>query len=444
MKGKTHMIRKIATSMVAVTLLVCSQGLAVDSGFFFHKGDNVVFLGDSITEQKLYTTYIEAYTLTRFPSQEFVFRNVGWGGDTAWLRQRAHPSEKILFATNSVEQQKMIEAAVGVGLKRDVLPLKPMAVTVDFGMNDHGYQAFRTNVFDVYTRSQAEIVKVLKQNGARVALLTPQPIEDRRPDPNQDVRNQCLRKFSDGLKVVATNEGALFVDQFDPYMALMMSARVSHTNAVIGGGDAIHPGPAGHTLMAWAILKGLGAPAVVSSAEFDVSRFFRRKLMRVDHCKVSKTRYSHGILSFDRTDAALPMPIDTRAVSALKFASVLDDLSRYELKVTGLKGDRYDIKIDGEKAVTVGKEELAKGVNLSVTAGPITKQSQEVLSLVFKKNDVFYTRWRRCQLSTNAVDQARIPELDKQIATLETQITDARQPKLHHFELTPVAKESGN
>ena len=92
MKGKTHMIRKIATSMVAVTLLVCSQGLAVDTGFFFHKGDNVVFLGDSITEQKLYTTYIEAYTLTRFPSQEFVFRNVGWGGDTAWLRQRAHPS----------------------------------------------------------------------------------------------------------------------------------------------------------------------------------------------------------------------------------------------------------------------------------------------------------------------------------------------------------------
>ena len=40
----------------------------VEAGdFLIHDGDRVVFLGDSITEQRLYTTFIEAYALTRQP-----------------------------------------------------------------------------------------------------------------------------------------------------------------------------------------------------------------------------------------------------------------------------------------------------------------------------------------------------------------------------------------
>lgn len=33
--------------------------------FLVRDGDRVVLLGDSITEQRLYTTYLEAYALTR-------------------------------------------------------------------------------------------------------------------------------------------------------------------------------------------------------------------------------------------------------------------------------------------------------------------------------------------------------------------------------------------
>jgi hypothetical protein len=43
-------------------------------------------------------------------------------------------------------------------------------------------------------------------------------------------------------------------------------------------------------------------------------------------------------------------------------------------------------------------------------------------------------------LGTNAVDQARIPELDAKIKDLETQIDAARQPKSHRFEIVPAAK----
>ena len=80
------------------TVGLAARVLAAD--FFIHDGDRVVFLGDSITEQRLYTTYVEAYALTRHPPWQLSFRNVGWGGDTAWLRQRSHPDEGQLFAAD--------------------------------------------------------------------------------------------------------------------------------------------------------------------------------------------------------------------------------------------------------------------------------------------------------------------------------------------------------
>ena len=144
--------RKLLISLLAPTLLAAS---AVAGEFFFKDGDRIVFLGDSITEQRLYTTYIEAYTLTRHPEWKLWFRNVGWGGDTSWLRQRAHPDEKQLFAADEAAQQKMVEDSVGRGLRRDVLPLKPTAITIKFGMNDHSYEKFREDIFKAYVRSQS-------------------------------------------------------------------------------------------------------------------------------------------------------------------------------------------------------------------------------------------------------------------------------------------------
>jgi hypothetical protein len=87
------------------------------------------------------------------------------------------------------------------------------------------------NIFKNYIEKQTGLVSLLKANGARVALVTPQPIEDKRPDPDKDVRNESLRKMSDGLREVATKEGVLFADQFDPYMAVMLKARQADPNA---------------------------------------------------------------------------------------------------------------------------------------------------------------------------------------------------------------------
>ena len=47
----------------------------------FQPGDTLVFLGDSITAQCLYTQYIEDFFYTRFPATRIHFHNAGTMGD---------------------------------------------------------------------------------------------------------------------------------------------------------------------------------------------------------------------------------------------------------------------------------------------------------------------------------------------------------------------------
>jgi hypothetical protein len=194
--------------------------------------------------------------------------------------------------------------------------------------------------------------------------------------------------------------------------------------------------------MAWAILKGLGASALVSRAEIDGAA---GKVLASESCRVTNLKADQGTVAFDRLDDALPMPVDAKAEPALKLAPILQDLDRYELQVTGLAAGTYELSIDGEPVGKASSEDLAKGWNLATSAGPITKQAQAVLALVFQKNNQFYQRWRVVQLcefpgwaQSPEVESKRATELarlDGQIAETEAQINTARQPKSHHFDL---------
>ena len=61
--------------MSGLLLALCPACLcpAPPAGFYLHDGDRVVFYGDSITDQRLYTTFIETYVITRFPQMKVLF-----------------------------------------------------------------------------------------------------------------------------------------------------------------------------------------------------------------------------------------------------------------------------------------------------------------------------------------------------------------------------------
>ena len=173
---------------------------------------------------------------------------------------------------------------------------------------------------------------------------------------------------------------------------------------------------------------------LVSSATLEVNADLSAKLVGAVQCAVTNVKYEKNQLSFDRADECLPMPVDERAMPALKLAPLLDDLNRYELKVAGLKEGRYDILIDGQAATSVTHLELATGWNMAVSAGPITRQACDVLALIFKKNLVGQALWE-AQIHGR---KAKLPGLQTQRDELEAQINATCQPKPHHFVIQPV------
>jgi lysophospholipase L1-like esterase len=350
-----------ASVIKVLGLLICLASLARltnAADFFFKDGDVIVVMGDSITEQHLYSNYLEMWTLSRFPAWKLEFHNVGIGGDRA-------PGGNSRF-------------------KRDVLAFKTTAMTVDFGMNDGGYAAFTPQGFKNYRNGLKGIANQAQAAGIRVAWLTPSPVEKAETGPALQGYNETLEKYSQGVKELAAAHNATFADQFHPFVAAIDKARADKpTNRI--SGDAVHPGPPGQALMAWAILKGLNFPRLVSTAEVDA---VTGKIAKVDHCTIDAVAVLESGVKFQRQDQALPFfPPDAKSI--LQWAPVLEELNEYGLKVTGLKAGEYDVLMDGAKVARHRAAELAAGVNLAeavLNAGPVARQVKDAWKTLVAKN----------------------------------------------------------
>ena len=62
-------------------LFLVSASAGETQRFHLHDGDTVVFFGDSITNQRLYSVFIETYVLPRFPRMRVNFVHSGRSGD---------------------------------------------------------------------------------------------------------------------------------------------------------------------------------------------------------------------------------------------------------------------------------------------------------------------------------------------------------------------------
>src|SRR6476469_5562376 len=121
-------------------LLSCAIAFG-QNAFYLRPGDRVVFFGDSITDQRLYTTFVETYAVTRFPKMNVTFIHSGWGGD------------KVTGGGGG---------PIDIRLNRDVFAYKPTVVTVMLGMNDGRVRPFDQSIFDEYAKGYQFIVKAVK------------------------------------------------------------------------------------------------------------------------------------------------------------------------------------------------------------------------------------------------------------------------------------------
>lgn len=396
-------------------LLAPRRGEA-QTGFFFRDGDRVVMIGDSITEQLLHSNYVESFVVSRHPQWNLAFRNVGIGGDTS---------------------------AGGNGrTARDILSFNPTAVTITFGMNDAGYRVpFDPARLTAYRNGLQGMLDQLKPKVERIAVLSSSPVEKKEDGRALEGYNQTLEVFAANAKEIAERNGAKFVDQFHPHVEALQKARDTGAAVRINGGDAVHPGPSGQVLMAWAILKGLGATPLVSAAAVDATSAV---CGAAEGCTVTALRKRSNGVAFIRADHALPfwIPADSRAI--LPWAPIVADLNQHLLKVTRLTAGDYKLLIDDEPCATVSADQLAAGYNLAaLTQGPIARQSQLVNDAVFVKNRYYHDQIFRGVTLNGAIPADRkaalIEERMQGMPALERAVRDACSLRPHRFELVRAA-----
>ena len=285
-----------------------------------------------------------------------------------------------------------------------------------------------------------------KKSGVRVALISPNAVE-RRKHPNLNTYFETQKQFYAPLKDIAAKFQVPFVDQYAITRAAQekMAADEPDAKKVNPFPDGVHTNGQGGLLMAHTILVGLHAPALVSDVAIDAAS----SKAQVKACKVDGLKAAANEVVFDRTDEALPVPVQKDWLPLLPYVNELKDLNWYGLKVTGLTSGKYALTIDGKAVGSYSSEELAKGVNLGIlAAGPIHDQGQKVLTAINAKNKIVHGRFRGVVMYTNppewladVVAERRPAELAKrldQINAMQADIYKLVQPVTHHFELKPA------
>jgi hypothetical protein len=148
--------------------------------------------------------------------------------------------------------------------------------------------------------------------------------------------------------------------------------------------------------MAFAILKGLGAPADVSAATIDARAAVA--VSAVD-CRISQIkRVADGII-FTRTDDRLPLNLAPLWMLHGFYIPLGEELNRYLLAVKNLPAARYEVFGGGRSLGSWDAEALALGINIASATtdpwqpgGPWDAQAHALKIFTDMRNELAFAR----------------------------------------------------
>jgi lysophospholipase L1-like esterase len=401
-------------------LTVCGRGAA----FYLHPEDVVVFYGDSITDQRLYTTFVETFVVTRYPRLTVRFVHSGWGGDRVTGGGGGRIDSR---------------------LERDVLVYKPTVMTVMLGMNDGNYKPFDEATFQVFCDGYEHIVKFMKDAipGLRMTVIDPSPYDDVTREPLfPGGYNAVLLKYGEYLRTFAQRNNLDFADLNTRLVKALERANATDpAKALKILPDRVHPGASGHLLMAASLLETWGATPTVTTVEIDAAAV---KVKDAVNTTVSGLE-SKDSLSWTQKDEALPMPIarnDATMMLAVESSDFREKFNQETLRVTGLDAPAYWLTINGR---TIGKftgEALATGVNLAEFDTPMMQQAAQVHALTLKRTEIHNFRWRQVQLPLQNTLPARVAAVNDNLDALDNDLAAIQrasaQPTSCTYNLAPI------
>jgi len=338
-------------------------------------GDTVVFLGDSITAARTYGKIVENYTLLRFPGRKVRFVNSGWGGDTA---------------------------AGGLKrLERDVFAHGATVLVVAYGVNDIGWGLKADDEHKkIYLDAVRGIVERCKARSVRVFICSAAITAE---DPDKAEAGFLQRMCDEGMAIARdSGEGAIDIQRAMRKIqrhvrSIAEQIRDAKDKPTLHAADGVHLNDLGQLAMAFAILKGLGAPAEVSSVTVDARK---PALVEANGCRVSDVTGDARRLEFDRLDEGLPINFGTFGALQFRFIPIPEGLNRYMLAVKGLPEGRYEVLADGRSLGAFPADQLESGVNIaSATAdgwepgGPWDAQASLLIRLTDARSEIALARW---------------------------------------------------
>jgi hypothetical protein len=196
--------------------------------------------------------------------------------------------------------------------------------------------------------------------------------------------------------------------------------------------------------MAKALLRAWNAPVVVTTVEIDG---VKGTAVRSENTSLSEVRRNADGLTWSQTDKALPMPLnlaDASITLAVKASDIERTLNQQPLRITGLSGGKYILRIDGDSVGIFTSEQLASGINLAMLPTPMTKQAADVHALTLKHNNVHLSRWRQVEVALEKDTFAQAKQAMDALDRLEQEIVERQrataQPKTRRYELRSEAR----
>ncbi len=406
------------SSIAALSVLIAVMaGSARAQSPTIQAGDRVLFYGDSITEQRLYTAYVETFMVTRYPEMDVEFIARGVGGDTTWGGWLGTIEERVA---------------------RDVKPYNPSVITVMLGMNDGGYVMPQDpGTMAAFVEWYGKLLGLM--NGAapdaRLTLIGSSPYDDvAHADAQFRGYNDALVKMIAHVRELAHEKGYLFADFNEPVKAFVESVKASDAEAAATiVPDTIHPAASGHLVMAAALLKAWNVTPVVSDVGLDAAS---HAVTRKDRAEVS----GFEGLAWRQKDAALPFPIVKGTELAAESTDFHQALNRQTLTVTGLPAGVYRLDIDRKPVTEQPAEAWAAGVNLAALETPMREQAQRVFELTALRSDTDFTTWRDIVIKLKEYPASK--EASEAMARAVQQIQEHQrrtaQPVEHQYQLTLV------
>jgi len=325
---------------------------------------------------------------------------------------------------------------------RDVQPVHPSLVFVNFGMNDGGYRAPDEGVRHRFLDSQRKLADLIKTGNAREVLLTTSCTD---PDKRKDgeLYNTTLAAMADGVIGLGAELNLPVIDVFHPMLQRQQGAKKADQKfSVIG--DSVHPDSAGHLLLAWPIIQALAPGKPV--ARIGITGL----TATTDAAVVTAIKRDPLGVSFTLTLGAIPMWVPTDARKALSLIPFEAECNATMLTVDGLEPEMtYQLQIDGLAIDELSSKELTEGVDLSlIDRAPWMQQAKRVWEMSQARWQRHFDTWRRIGLSEDTEflamsETSRVQEANRTLErALAFRMEQTAKPKTHQVSLrrcTPIA-----